>query len=164
MSEIGSTSPPVPVRDRASRRRVNRITIDAYLLAAQKECERKARKTGGRLRDVSRLDRALITPSTVISTWIASTQGVLYLLRSGEATVQIRRRHQLVAVALRFVLPLLVPGLVLDALMFVAPSTYALLTVLLLVYGLAVLLAMAAVIACTLVRVLWMRQLRPKRA
>jgi hypothetical protein len=162
MTSRASSAPIRRVRTRVDRQRVNRITVEAYLKTAQTVRRREAREQQRRVREVSPLDRLLITPGTILSTWQASILGSLYLIESGDSTIRVTPGHQVGAIALRIFLPLIAPALALDVLLVLMPAAASTVTALLYIYVGAVALAAIGAIVALLSRLLWGLPLRPK--
>lgn len=162
MPDTTSSAAAVLVRDRAGRRQVNRITVEAYLWDAQRHRDTEARKTEELARRVSGWDRALILPYIVISTWMASRMGTVYLLRSGKVTVRLNPGLQIGAIVWTMVLPLMAPGVAILVVFFFAPSMLVALAFLAYLAVLALLL-IGQVLSTVTYRT-WMRPLRPKKA
>jgi len=141
---------------------VNSITVEAYLKMAGTVRRRKACELKRSVRKVSRLDRWLITPGIVLSTWTESILGSLYLIEPGDSTIRIAPGHQVGAIALRIFLPLIAPALALFALLVLMPAASSALTTLLCIYGAAAVLAVIYAFVAQLSRSLWILPLRPK--
>lgn len=162
MSDITTFPAAVLVRDRVGRRQVNRTTVEAYLRAAQKHREKKARKTKSPARRVSGWDRALILPYIVISTWMASRMGTVYLLRSGKVTVRLNHGLQIGAIVWTMVLPLMAPGAAILVVFCFAPLM--LVAFAFLAYLAVLALLLIGQVLSTVAYRMWMRPLRPKKA
>lgn len=156
------SAPARRVRTRVDRQRVNSITVKSYLKTAVAVRRRKACERKRHVRKVSRLDRWLITPGTILSTWQASILGSLYLIESGDSTIRITPGHQVGAIALRIFLPLIAPALALDVLLVVMPEASRTLNALMYIYIAAFGLSALYVIVALLSRFLWGLSLRPK--
>ena len=162
MTTIGTATSPSRVRTRSDRRRVNAITIDAYLKDArttrQKARKDTAESQAADLGVVREKDRNVIRRGAVASTWIESVifDG-LYLTASGNAAVLILPMHRM------FITPivkLLLPAIIVVATLLLTAELAVTLHLLVAWFVVAVAVAIAGTagsIACVIASIHMLR-------